>query len=792
MPPRGLLVEEEDPRIYAPVRPTVLEQQIRDGLLRAGQPFRKDAEASYRSKLSKKARTGDQFEALRMGLMASQDLLGGAAQAAGAPITSAISTAMPVAQGAWGAVKDTAPGREIEKRATGILGAWDKATGAVSDATGYPKDYASEAMLTGLMAATPAMVRGAGKIADGVEGLANRAGYTFRPQEGVFFSGVGPIEIKNKRGIVNAPDLRQMTQADAIDVARGMPHLIQDKSGQYVGAPRGVRTLDDLIAMRAEFDRRVAQGASGGQWYQRARDFVEDTNSPSNLKLSASELALMSAQANPDTNLGWAINLRNAYNAGLPAEKMRTGAQARTYRSARDSGSPVRLGKKTGVYGQHLDPTVPPATTGTNDIWHARSFGYTSSDGSAFSRALTPQEHRFLDYETMLGVDRANQIALEGRTNWTAAEGQAAPWVGSKGAELAKKSRGKMTLEEGIAEAGKTYPDYAGKYVMSAPREEWPSEGARLFPNWDMSKASLKERQDWMPSLTPRNDPVLRDDLGMYVMPTQRSYGSFMGQNNPVDISGPMTGFEMAPTGAGEKGFRIPAHTRAMMDMDNAVRGLVDTQDGSAWHRIVTHGPGKDKSSASINAGRPLSLDEMKRLEDVSSRYGLSLSNAYDGASLLDLGDKKVGTTTAKKLKKGLLGDIREVVPGASVSRGRLESGYFDLSEELKAANAGQGRATQATMKALDELKGSAPAAYEKYMTSANVAARAKANLERILRYEQAKGPAREDIKRMLSIISKDRLAGLKAYVEKYGPAGLPAVALVLGDASLRSSSQDY
>jgi hypothetical protein len=195
MPPRGLLVEEEDPRVYAPVRPTVLEQQIRDGLLRAGQPFRKDAEASYRSKLSKKARTGDQFEALRMGLMASQDFLGGAAQAAGAPITSAISTAMPAATGAWGAVRDTAPGREIEKRATGILGAWDTATGAVSDATGYPKDYASEAMLTGLMAATPAMARGAGKIADGAEDLARRYGYTFRRDPATIGMFAGPMAL---------------------------------------------------------------------------------------------------------------------------------------------------------------------------------------------------------------------------------------------------------------------------------------------------------------------------------------------------------------------------------------------------------------------------------------------------------------------------------------------------------------------------------------------------------------------------------------------------------------------
>jgi hypothetical protein len=200
MPPRGLLVEDEDPRRYAPIRPTVLEAQVREGLRRASKPFERGAEASYRSKLSRKARSGDQFEALRMGLMGVQDLLGGATQAVGAPVTSALSLLAPAAEGAWGAVKDTAAGREAQRAAGNLSGAYGRAVGAVSDATGYPADYTGEALGAGLLAAAGPAAKGFTRAAGGAEALANRAGYTFLPQEGTLFSGVGPTRMGHNGG----------------------------------------------------------------------------------------------------------------------------------------------------------------------------------------------------------------------------------------------------------------------------------------------------------------------------------------------------------------------------------------------------------------------------------------------------------------------------------------------------------------------------------------------------------------------------------------------------------------
>lgn len=53
--------------------------------------------------------------------------------------------------------------------------------------------------------------------------------------------------------------------------------------------------------------------------------------------------------------------------------------------------------------------------------------------------AFSTQEHRFLDHETVLAVDRANQKKLGGRSDWTAPELQAAAWIAAKGKGLLRR-----------------------------------------------------------------------------------------------------------------------------------------------------------------------------------------------------------------------------------------------------------------------------------------------------------------------------------------------------------------
>ena len=183
--------------------------------------------------------------------------------------------------------------------------------------------------------------------------------------------------------------------------------------------------------MRDEFDAQVAGGVLGADWYNRVRDFTGKVGGGSRHSENrlAEALALFSAQANPDTNMNWAIQALNQYRAGLRGSnfpRVKTGKQTETFLKGMASDDQIKLGKKTQVYHDSLNPNIQTPITGTNDIWHGRAFGYKNNDGKPFSRGFTPQEHVFLDNETVLAVDRANKAKLGGRSNWTAAEIQAA------------------------------------------------------------------------------------------------------------------------------------------------------------------------------------------------------------------------------------------------------------------------------------------------------------------------------------------------------------------------------
>ena len=225
-----------------------------------------------------------------------------------------------------------------------------------------------------------------------------------------------PEAPSGKRQAITATSLRQMPMDEAIAIAQSEQHLIPKKGGGFVGAPYWVKDAQDLARMRADFDAQAVGGVPGANWYGRAQEGnrIMAGPDPARQHLLAGEQALWSAQSTPDTNLGALLSGHNAYEAGKPLEIARTGQQARTYQRARDTDTSIPLGAKTGIYGQHLDPTRSSPTTGTNDIWHARAFNYRTPEGDPWDRALTPQQHAFMDAETVLAVDRANKAKLAG------------------------------------------------------------------------------------------------------------------------------------------------------------------------------------------------------------------------------------------------------------------------------------------------------------------------------------------------------------------------------------------
>ena len=607
------------------------------------------------------------------------------------------------------------------------------------------------------------------------------------------------------RGIVNTPDLRRMTTADAVKTAKKQPHLMQDTAGQYIGAPRGVKTKKDLRVMRENFDRDVAAGAEGGDWYTRARAFNEQIAgpNPARQQLAADEQALWSAQANPDTNMNFALQGHNAYEMGVPMSKVRTGQQARTYNEARDAGLRVRLGKKTGVYGQHLDPTVPHATTGTNDIWHARGFGYTNSDGKQFSRALSPQEHRFLDYETLLAVDRANKAELGGRADWAAHDVQAAPWVAGKGramAMTAAKKRGRRggigdnggpamdieptvdELAEGIRKASMTYPDYTAKYTAQATSERVPyvksGQLSGIVGGDEATRAaySLDPRASWTDE---GGRDILYDALGAYQLPTQRATGFYTPpggalETNPATVAKPLVGLS---------GGDVDPASRGMLDLAETLRAYTDAQGAGAWHMGLTNVPPGQQGSLSVPLEGAASRDTLLALRDIGNRYGIGdVVDTGSGVTMTNFypGEPPGGAETGKALRSGLAKEINALT-GSSPSRQKIVSSYLPVMEGAGAP--GSGIATRN----LVDLLGNYPEAVIAKLDE-NAALRARYASGADLDAEMAAkgfGEARPDIQNARRILSESGLAGLKAALRE-GKVALPAVVALVGVGALQ------
>lgn len=601
-----------------------------------------------------------------------------------------------------------------------------------------------------------------------------------------------------KRGMVNTPDLREMDQTKAIRTARRQPHLMQDKGGQYIGAPRGVRGKYAIRKMRNKFDEDVAKGAAQADWYDRARTTnVEWAGpDPDRQRLLSDEEALFSAQANPDTNLNFALQAHNAFEMGTPLDKVRTGAQARTYNAARLGGFRVPLGKKTRIYGQHLDPTVDPATTGTNDIWHARGFGFTNKDGKQFSRALSQQEHRFLDYETMLAVDRANRKGLNGRTDWTAGEIQAAPWVAGKGTALAelKFKKGKhykpprghnggpplddpdidptqLTPEElewGLREAGKTYPDYADKYTAFAPYEQTPYVyGGHLE---EVARGSDQLRQDYALAnngwVDESGRDILFDDVGFYQRPTLEAQGVYSPPNgalefNPAKVARPLVG--LLPGGGG-----ADVASRAGLDLATAIRSYIDAQGAGAWLKpIANAASGKLRSVLAPLPGM-LDPDQMKALMELGERYGLpNVIDTGQGVALTNFGGELPDSRALNKyLKAGSFKNEMGSILNADVepTRVHIDSNYLPLLE-LSGNQQGTGVVTRSLRDLFDKYNEGSLLRLDQ---SAALRQKALENLERDRDFARITGsPAAADIQLGREIFAKEGFPGLFEALDK-------------------------
>ena len=579
---------------------------------------------------------------------------------------------------------------------------------------------------------------------------------------------------KKARKAITDVDFRSMTPQEALAAAKRGAHIqTVGTTGKIVGSPDlsspaqlgGMRrVMDDNVRKAMDIDPKTAL------WYHRAREGTIEAAGPNPARQSllAREEALWSAQADPDTNLGFSLAGHNAYEMGVPLTQVRTQAQARKYKEARDAGKKIPLGKKTGVYGNHLDPTVAePPHVGTNDIWRGRDMGYTDpSTGKPWSSGFSPQQHTFIDGETVLQVDRANSKQLGGLSNWDAGMVQAAPWVYKKGEDLHKKFPKRFpTVEAGVRAASQTYVDHFPKYTFSATHEAVPGKGTGHLQGITEMPFAQRGAYSSAPGTQWVDDngrDVLYDSLGFYQRPAVNATGMYKNsagqyEVNPMTISRPLGAFKPDA----EKGKTIGDATREGLDLVEHFRGYVDAQDASAAHKLILDNTRKagTKTSFAAKLDGTLSPDEMQAARRIAEEYGLDLTASDGGLALLNLGSNKItGSQAAGKAA----GDIQNKLSAAlnrevDVTRGGLESiyrpvhGAFDENYNVVPYKPGTGAATDDLVAHAQSLHPSAIAKLD----APDVKARILAKIENDARFAAENGlPVRDDIQRARAILA--------------------------------------
>jgi hypothetical protein len=572
-------------------------------------------------------------------------------------------------------------------------------------------------------------------------------------------------------------------------------HLKTSHAGDIVGAPEGVQSLKDVRRLRREADKQVEAGESGMDWYDRARRKAEEVSPPGDTAMQsmfARGGAAYSPQATPPTEVAALLKQHNAKMLTGEDVRPRTAAQMKGVARAYDVPGEihpenVKLGKKTGPYAEAKDPTVPEEGLfkTANDIWHGRVMGY----GEDFSRGFTPQEHGYLTGENLLLAERAKARDLEAGIDrgveWTPRSAQAATWTAKRkeqyvAAQLAaRKKKGLTTSPEEIdvikaeaelaAKAG--IPEAVAKNRAFLTSESRTGSG---LGHWEMGAGDPLIQQQADLARTPRN--AIFDALRMYSEPNVPTRGYFKNPEGVVERNPGTASPLLVSSEFGKGGPQVSAPERALLDraaMHDAFSGV---QHATGWSRFFPEGQGKQNvkgmNAAMIEHG-DLTPEQVAQLERAAESVGASPINVGGQTMITQFGDAGPvpGTT------KAIIEALKSGGAKGKVSRGTLQTGYEPSGH---VAEQGTGAATERLLGRSAELEGELPGVE---VREAGAVASENARLNAVdaeLTKLAGENRGRADVKKAREILATGGIPALRAFVKKFGSAGLPAVVLGL------------
>ena len=600
--------------------------------------------------------------------------------------------------------------------------------------------------------------------------------------------------IPRPKNMSEVPDIRNMSVADALFVAQQEPHIIKSGEGSrgaFVGGPEKITSKQALNKQRDFMDAQIDAGAAGGDWYDRYRQGVESvTNDPNDQTWMSKSQGMYSAGVAPNNELGFALkDTMSSIATGTPT-KSYTPAQQQASQLAIDTNNPnnYQLGKKTGEYARLINPQagVNKQATGVNDFRHLRTLGFTETDGSAQRNAVGTAGHKYADYETALAVDRANNRNLDGRSNWTGEQIQAAPWVKQKADDIYGR-RQKYYLEEAqkklqsegsnfapgeleetayslaFADANKTITEFFPENTAFATYEAQPFIGSGQLPG--LASANQAERTAFanMPESTFANTSG-RDDIyantrlnntgvAVRTLPTTAMQGVYtppggVTEFNPGEVARPLVAFDVS-----KEGKKVTDASRAILDAGEATRAFIDVQGAGAWHKPYVGGPATKSNSifAALDAPRPLNQSELGVLSSIGKKYGLpDVIDTGQGATLTSFdGEPKLSSSQAK----GIIAELENLELFESSKRAKVDAGYLGFEDAWRAGE-GSGEATRNLLQVLDNVP---DGVYKAFNNNEKIGENALRRLQRDEKLSAQYGATRKDIANARKIIGQGK-----------------------------------
>ena len=639
------------------------------------------------------------------------------------------------------------------------------------------------------------------------------------------------------RNMQQVPDIRGMPVDQAIQISRQQPHIIPQPGGGFVGAPRSIRTVDDLNAARANFDKYVDDEIAGGDWYDRARAGINNLTGgdPVKNKMMSGMEGVWSAGVDPQSEIGRVIKEANAATVGTPRRANYT-TQHNSLLDAIAANDPgeLQLGRKTGQYAARINPdqTGPPTATGVNDFRYANQWGFLPQEGSMTRDGeitLTEAQHRWLDHETALAVDRANLRQLGGRSNWTGEEIQAMPWVRQKAEALAAAAPQPpyplSNYQAGLKEALKTPPDYAPGFRFNATFEPQPGEDiAGHLPN--AANMTPDERLQYARFVDPKTgfgssmtDPATGRDViyggqqvyggpsgteptgvSPYVMPTRPMQGFYPNnadelETNPGYSAGPLVSFDVGPktgrvpaqgppTAEGAPAFAereydkvksLSPESEEMTRTAEFLRSVMNSQQSGAGHITYFDQPLGVTNALHVPLDRPSTVEEMIARQNVAKQFGLP--NAVDTGggptvtnfdTAFDPNAQPVWTAKGKKTFQQQMNELTPPDAAGPAVFGKTDSIYEPV--DWNASEPGSGAITDELLSRITKN----PQVQASYNRNPLLGPQTQANAARYEEFKPQTGETRPDIWNLQQLIGDpdwvNKLQGIRS-----GKAAIPA-----------------